>query len=115
MGSQGSEGRKGSFRGLVCRWVGGGSGCSRQALAPSLPLGKLPGKWVLGLALIGTCSYQPTLCVPPCITRVPLCAQTIIDRGELVPDNLVLDALLDAVLNPDINDGAGLGEPEPAR
>jgi hypothetical protein len=35
--------------------------------------------------------------------------QTIIDRGELVPDNLVLDALLDAVLNPDINDGAGLG------
>lgn len=36
--------------------------------------------------------------------------QAIIDRAELVPDNLVLDALLDALLNPDINDGAGLGE-----
>jgi adenylate kinase family enzyme len=32
----------------------------------------------------------------------------IIDRAELVPDALVLDALLDAVLNPDLNDGAGL-------
>lgn len=32
----------------------------------------------------------------------------IINRGELVPDSMVLDALLDAVLNPDLNDGAGL-------
>lgn len=32
----------------------------------------------------------------------------IIDRAELVPDALVLDALLDAILNPDLNDGAGL-------
>jgi adenylate kinase family enzyme len=32
----------------------------------------------------------------------------MIDRAELVPDALVLDALLDAVLNPDLNDGAGL-------
>ncbi len=32
----------------------------------------------------------------------------MIDRAELVPDVLVLDALLDAVLNPDLNDGAGL-------
>jgi len=32
----------------------------------------------------------------------------MIDRAELVPDALVLDALLDAVLNSDLNDGAGL-------
>lgn len=32
----------------------------------------------------------------------------IIDKAELVPDALVLDALLDAILNPDLNDGAGL-------
>ena len=32
----------------------------------------------------------------------------IIDRAELVPDALVLDALLDAILNPDVNDGSGL-------
>ncbi|KAL6769636.1 hypothetical protein ACKKBG_A31795 [Auxenochlorella protothecoides x Auxenochlorella symbiontica] len=34
--------------------------------------------------------------------------KSFIDRGELVPDALVLDALLNAVLNPEINDGAGL-------
>lgn len=34
--------------------------------------------------------------------------RTIIDKGELVPDAMVVDALLDAVLNPDLNDGAGL-------
>lgn len=34
--------------------------------------------------------------------------RSMIDRGELVPDAAVLDALLDAVLNPDLNDGAGL-------
>lgn len=32
----------------------------------------------------------------------------IIDRGELVPDHMVLDALLEVVLNPETNDGAGL-------
>lgn len=31
-----------------------------------------------------------------------------IDRGELVPDAMVLDALLDALLNPALNDGAGI-------
>ncbi|KAK2079296.1 hypothetical protein QBZ16_002987 [Prototheca wickerhamii] len=31
-----------------------------------------------------------------------------IERGELVPDAMVLDALLDALLNPASNDGAGL-------
>ncbi len=30
------------------------------------------------------------------------------DRGELIPDAVVFDALLDAIFNPDINDGAGL-------
>jgi adenylate kinase len=34
--------------------------------------------------------------------------RTIIDKGDLVPDGLVLDALLDAILNPELNDGAGL-------
>lgn len=34
--------------------------------------------------------------------------KAIIEKGELVPDQLVLDALLEAVLNPDVNDGAGL-------
>ena len=32
----------------------------------------------------------------------------IIEKGDLVPDALVLDAMLDAILNPDLNDGAGL-------
>lgn len=32
----------------------------------------------------------------------------MIDKGELVPDTMVLDALLDAILNPDRNDGNGL-------
>ncbi|EFN59083.1 hypothetical protein CHLNCDRAFT_137842 [Chlorella variabilis] len=32
----------------------------------------------------------------------------IIDRGELVPDHMVLDALLEVILNPETNDGAGL-------
>jgi hypothetical protein len=32
-----------------------------------------------------------------------------------VPDTLVLDALLDAVLSPDVNDGAGLGALRAAR
>lgn len=31
-----------------------------------------------------------------------------IDKGELVPDAMVLDALLDSVVSPDTNDGAGL-------
>ncbi|KAL4420036.1 hypothetical protein ABPG77_001286 [Micractinium sp. CCAP 211/92] len=34
--------------------------------------------------------------------------KAIIDRGELVPDHMVLDALLEVVLNPETNDGAGL-------
>ena len=34
--------------------------------------------------------------------------KSIVDKGELVPDALVLDALLDAILNPELNDGAGL-------
>jgi adenylate kinase family enzyme len=32
----------------------------------------------------------------------------LIEKGELVPDALVLDALLNSILNPDTNDGAGL-------
>ena len=34
--------------------------------------------------------------------------KSYVDRGELVPDAMVLDALLDAILNPEVNDGAGL-------
>jgi len=34
--------------------------------------------------------------------------KSIVDRGELVPDAMVVDALLDAILNPELNDGAGL-------
>ena len=34
--------------------------------------------------------------------------KSYVDRGELVPDAMVLDSLLDAVFNPDLNDGAGL-------
>jgi adenylate kinase family enzyme len=34
--------------------------------------------------------------------------RALVDRGELVPDPMVLDALLDAVLAPEGNDGAGL-------
>jgi adenylate kinase family enzyme len=34
--------------------------------------------------------------------------KSYVDRGELVPDAMVLDALLDATLNPEVNDGAGL-------
>lgn len=34
--------------------------------------------------------------------------RSIIDRGDLVPDGLVLDALLETVLNPEYNDGSGL-------
>ncbi|PSC68866.1 adenylate kinase [Micractinium conductrix] len=34
--------------------------------------------------------------------------KNIIDRGELVPDHMVLDALLEVILNPETNDGAGL-------
>jgi hypothetical protein len=36
--------------------------------------------------------------------------KSMIDKGELVPDAMVLDALLDSVLNPELNDGSGLGE-----
>ncbi|KAI3433651.1 hypothetical protein D9Q98_003460 [Chlorella vulgaris] len=32
----------------------------------------------------------------------------IIDRGELVPDHMVLDAMMEVILNPETNDGAGL-------
>lgn len=34
--------------------------------------------------------------------------KSFVDRGELVPDAMVLDALLDSVLNPEKNDGAGV-------
>ena len=34
--------------------------------------------------------------------------KSFVDRGELVPDAMVLDALLDAILNPDMNDGHGI-------
>ena len=41
-------------------------------------------------------SSLPPLPPPPC------CVQSIIDRGELVPDHMVLDALLEVVLNPEV-------------
>lgn len=34
--------------------------------------------------------------------------KSFVDRGELVPDAMVLDALLDSILNPDMNDGHGV-------
>lgn len=34
--------------------------------------------------------------------------KSFVDRGELVPDAMVLDALLDSILNPEMNDGAGV-------
>lgn len=34
--------------------------------------------------------------------------KSFVDRGELVPDAMVLDALLDSILNPEKNDGAGV-------
>ena len=34
--------------------------------------------------------------------------KSFVDRGELVPDGMVLDALLDTILNPETNDGAGM-------
>lgn len=34
--------------------------------------------------------------------------KAIVDRGELVPDGLVLDALLDEIFSPERNDGSGL-------
>ena len=40
---------------------------------------------------------QPAQLLPP-----PLALQSIIDRGELVPDHMVLDALLEVVLNPEV-------------
>lgn len=35
-------------------------------------------------------------------------ARTLMDRGEMVPEYMVGDALLDAVFNPETNDGVGL-------
>ena len=32
----------------------------------------------------------------------------IMDRGELVPDELVVDVLLDNIFNPELDDGIGL-------
>ena len=34
--------------------------------------------------------------------------KSYVDRGELVPDAMVLDALLDSILNPETNDGHGV-------
>lgn len=34
--------------------------------------------------------------------------KSFVDRGELVPDAMVLDALLDSILNPEMNDGHGV-------
>ncbi len=36
-----------------------------------------------------------------CAAALPI-LQSIIDRGELVPDHMVLDALLEVVLNPEV-------------
>ena len=41
-------------------------------------------------------THGPTPVLPPCL-------QSIIDRGELVPDHMVLDALLEVVLNPEVS------------
>jgi adenylate kinase family enzyme len=34
--------------------------------------------------------------------------RTLIDRGEMVPEHMVGDALLEALFNPETNDGVGL-------
>lgn len=56
----------------------------------------MPGGWLHNLE-----SFQN-------VYGVQSCLQEVMDRGELVPDSMVGDALLETIFDPDDNDGAGL-------
>lgn len=51
------------------------------------------------------CSDNASMLLTHRLSSPPL--QSIIDRGELVPDHMVLDALLEVVLNPEVGRSSG--------